>query len=227
MSRAETLHSLEQRLENFLDKVVTLKSDRIDVLTGISGLDDIARQRISRSQLADQVGDWFASHRQWLQDDRIRSAERKRISNILGHIREDFKESGTVSPATRKIVEEIDNWQTSWSMMPPEEAKPKPPSVTLRRGPETAGSDLSSIDEFNDTLDRIKGLFEDFQHNRQHLMSVLDSALVSATAQRNRAALNLAGFMIYFLKQKGYKVQPFVKRLKEAEELLGTGDEDA
>jgi hypothetical protein len=50
-------------------------------------------------------------------------------------------------------------------------------------------------------------------------MSVLGDALNSAVLQKNRQALLLSALIIYYLKQNGYMVEPFVKRLKEAEHL--------
>jgi hypothetical protein len=63
-------------------------------------------------------------------------------------------------------------------------------------------------------------MFKGIAHGRKHVLSALDSALRSATVQRQKEALLLSGFIIYYLKQNGYKVEPYVKRLKEAERLI-------
>jgi hypothetical protein len=55
---------------------------------------------------------------------------------------------------------------------------------------------------------------------RKHIMSALDDLLKSAYLQQNEQALLLSAFVIYYLRQKGYKVEPFVKRLKAAESLI-------
>ena len=62
-------------------------------------------------------------------------------------------------------------------------------------------------------------LHADLSVGKGHLLSVLDDALKKATLQDNEEALLLSAFMIYCLKQNGYKVEPYVKRLREAEGL--------
>jgi hypothetical protein len=50
-----------------------------------------------------------------------------------------------------------------------------------------------------------------------HILSYLDDALKSAEAGRDQFYLHLAGSIIYFLKINGYKIDPYVKRLKNLE----------
>ena len=54
-------------------------------------------------------------------------------------------------------------------------------------------------------------------------MSVLDEALKSAELQKNKEALILSAFIIYYLKTGGYMVDPYVMRLKQAERKLEEG----
>jgi hypothetical protein len=93
--------------------------------------------------------------------------------------------------------------------------------ITLRKGPETAvaahPSSHDSIAEFGQALKAMDAMFEAASRDRAHLMSVLGDALNSAVLQKNRQALLLSALIIYYLKQNGYMVEPFVKRLKEAE----------
>ena len=47
-----------------------------------------------------------------------------------------------------------------------------------------------------------------------HLLTVLDDLLSSAESKTDRMYEHLAASLIYFLRLEGYKVDPYVKRLR-------------
>ncbi len=117
MSRTDTLKSFEVVLESFLERAVSLKTDRIQVLDGINRLDDIAGmlqgpEGIGRVELSDRVGDWFARHQRWIEDGSLRTSDRTRIAQILGNIRKEVERPEDRTPASEKILSEIKRWQT-------------------------------------------------------------------------------------------------------------------
>jgi hypothetical protein len=214
------LRSLEVVLESFLDRAVALKENRLRVLSGINRLDDIARQFDSSPDITDRVGGWFAEHNRWLEDRVLRPADRQRIGDILDHIREGLQLDESATPAARKIAAEINRW----APQPTAPTGTLPPKLILKRGAEqTAPSQSETITKYADTLKRLNALFADVSGNKMHLMSALDDALRSAYEQRSRDALLLAAGIVYYLKINGYKVEPFVQRLKRAEKLLTGG----
>jgi hypothetical protein len=220
VSRARTLKSLEVVLESFLDRAVALKEDRLRVLSGINRLDDIAREVRGNVDHTDQIGGWFAEHNRWLDSQTLRPADRSRIGDILDHIKGELHLSESASPASRKIATEIDRWTNPSSPA----SEPGTPRLVLKRGAEQTQPEASdSVGLFRQTLDRMKLLFEDAAGNKAHLMSALDDALRSAYEQRSRDALLLSAYIIYYLKHNGYKVEPFVARLKRAEQLIRGG----
>ena len=218
MTRVETLKSLETVLESFLKRAVSLKEERLRVFDGINRLDDIARGFLQGNDLTDQMGGWFAQHNHWLRDQTLRPTECNRIGRILAEIKRELRVSADSSPEVNKISGEIDRWN---GMMADSHVQKLPGArLILKRGPETAESvEGDSVALFARALQDITNLFRDFARNKQHLMSVLDEALQSATLQKNKEALILSALVIYYLKQNGYKTEPFVKRLKEAEHL--------
>lgn len=222
MANQQTLQRLESLLESFLDRAVVLKEDRLHVLDGINRLDDIARTDIGSSdRLTDRLGDWFADHRNWLNSNVLRPADVNRISGILTNIRKEMPTDEEASPAARKIRAEIVRWQEPAREMEAETTS-SPRKVVLKRSPEAPTpppptSDEDAISRFGKVLERMQALFSDFSGNKKHILSALDDSLKSARVQRNKEALLLSAFMIYFLKLHGYKVEPFVKRLKDAE----------
>jgi hypothetical protein len=226
VNRANTLKSLEIVLESFLDRAVVLKEKRLGVLGGINRLDDIARAGGSGLDLTDEIGGWFASHSNWLSEDSLRPADRSRIGEILGAIKSELRVSPTQSPATNKIAREIDRWD--------ETIKGTSPKLVLKRGPETTPesvpetpADEDTITLFDNTLERLTGLFRDLSITKVHVLTVLDDTLRSADIQLNRDALLLSAFIIYYLRQNGYKVEPYVQRLRKAEALQKASERHA
>lgn len=213
MSQAESLKKLEALLESFLQSVIELKGDRLHVLGGLNRLDDITRRFEDGENLVDEVGNWFAESNRWLHDDKIRPADELRISHMLGQIQRELHASQDDSPATMKIMAEIERWVKT--------ARPGMDKLTLRRGPEIAESQESgdTIAPFTHTLERIVNLFADMSAKKEHLLTVLDEALSTAKLQGNREALLLSAAIIYYLRQGDYKLEPYVERLKEAEVL--------
>ena len=211
MSDLATLKQLEAKLESFLERALFFKGDRVGVLTGINRLDDIARKVAGGDDPTDDMGRWFAEHNRLLSENRLTPAEHNRISGILGEVRRELRVNEQSSPAVYKIAGEIERWRTG--------AKTGPAKVILKRPAETAEADSGepTIAKFSSELEAISARFADLSAGKKHLMSVLDDSLKSALIQKNPDALILSGLLIYYLKVSGYKVEPFVKRLKEAE----------
>jgi hypothetical protein len=208
LSRADSLRTLEKTLESFLDRALQQKEKRLSVLDGINRLDEIARDD-SGASTTEAVGDWFARHNQQLKQGDLKPVDIDRIGGILQHIKSRLSDNTT--PETAKLSSEIDRWDKV--------AKSPSSSITIRRAPENQKTKDDSISLFGKTMARTSGLFLGKAKGRKHLISVLDESLNSATLQNNREALLLSGFIIYYLKVGGYKVEPFVKRLKEAERV--------
>jgi len=223
LSRTDTLKSLETLLESFLDRVVTMKEDRLRVLEGIDRLDDIARQSSQGVDVTDRVGDWFAEHNQWLTDSNLRPADLSRISSLLGQFKDRLRQGPESSPAEDKINAEIDRWEQTNQKVAPRLVLKRGPEV--RAVPEQPGGDTIAL--FDKKLARLTAIFKDYSGGKQHILSVADDLLKAALLQSNKEALILSAFIIYYLKQSGYKVEPYVKKLREAETKLAKGALDA
>ncbi len=212
MSNYYALKSLEGLLEAFLDKVVRLKAERLQILEGVNRLDDIARLSDEGGDVTDEVGEWFASHNQWLNEDVLKVGDAGRIGKILTEIKKGLTISPGDSAARRKIESEIDRWSKL--------AGAGQGRLTLRRDPEQKiDAEIDSMVMFDNALEGARDLYLDLSGGKQHVLSVLDDALRRAVLQKNKQALILSAFMIYYLKHNGYLVEPFVKRLKEAERI--------
>ncbi len=224
MSYAKTLTSLEKLLESFIEKAVDLKEKRLSVLSGINRLDDIACGSRGGSDINEDISEWFAEHNRFLEEDRLRPSDLNRIDQMLGDIKNQIGADEKTSPAIEKLRSEIDRWH----QVRAKDAE----KIVLKRPPEAPGPSGneptdSSITMFHNVLGGVVSLFEEMSSDRQHLLSVLDAALTRAHDQADREALLLSAISIYYLKLKGYKVEPYVRRLKEVERLLRKGEHSA
>lgn len=218
MSRTQALIRLEALLESFLDRAVRLKESRLKVIDGISRLDDIAASFTTSDDLAEEVGEWFARHSDWLNSEILKPADRGRISGILAGIKGELTKANKTSAAETKIAAEIDRFTARTAGTTTAGTK-----LILKRGPETVVVKRDSSDSgdtitpFTRFFENMGLLFAEVSASQPHLLSALDEALKKATLQLNKEALILSGLIIYYLKQNGYKVEPYVSRLKEAE----------
>lgn len=224
MSRTDTLRDLESLLEGFLDKVVTIKEKRLEVLDGINRIDDIARGFQTGQDLTDETGQWFAQHKRWLAEGALRPVDRTRISGILEGIRSELRVTGPDSPAAEKISDEIERWQQTGGR--------QGRRIVLERRPESKPSmappleaQIDSIGQFDTFFEHMLARFRDFAGDKHHILSVLDDSLRSAQIQANKEALILSALIIYYLRQENYKVEPYVRRLKQAEAAVRGGQD--
>ncbi|UCD64299.1 MAG: hypothetical protein JSW34_02340 [Candidatus Zixiibacteriota bacterium] len=219
MNRQETLKSLASLLESFIERVVHLKEERLSVSEGIRRLDDIADKASQGLDMTDQAGDWFAEHNRWLTDSSLSPPDVSRINRILQQFKTNLRLAGEASLSEDKIHREIDRWSKTGEKLDRK--------LILRRGPEAravAGEEQEdTIARFEHCLERLTAIFKDTCGGKKHILSVADDLLKAARLQSNKDALILSAFVIYYLKQNGYKVEPYVKKLREAEAVIGEG----
>jgi hypothetical protein len=197
----------------FLERAVAAKEDRLRVLQGINRLDDIARDSRTGKPITNSLGEWVAEHNDWLTENGLRSSDARRISQILSGIKTDLTDSGDTSPVADKLRSEINRLSES--------TKPLTQKLVLKRSPENREESAEdSITLFEKTLNRISLLYADSSGPMQHILSVLKDCLQSARQQKNKDALLLSAFIIYYLRLDNYRVDPYVKMLKEAESTI-------
>jgi hypothetical protein len=210
-----------------LEKAVVSKESRLSVQNGLSRLDDIAQLGKTKGDLAERVGDWLAEHVNWLNNSEILADDAAKIKSILGNISQEMEQLSSESKEARKIKSEIDRWQSKLDFGPKNEvtAPITGQKVVLHRGPEKVETaERGTVEAFTNKLKSLLDLWEGVSDSRPHILSGLDDLLKSAYLQQNREALLLSGFIIYYLRQNGYFVEPYVKRLKAAESLIKQGE---
>jgi hypothetical protein len=204
LSRLETLKSLESTIENFLTGVVEAEKDKISAFFCVDSLDNIAQDCLKGRYVNNRLGNWFAKGRDLLESNRFSLDEMTAIGNLLDDIKKGLDESDAT---TEKLEKEIENWRTK-GVTPSRKLVLK-----LHKKPEK--EDL--LNSFNSMLSKELALLGSGEYDNKHLLTILDDFLKSAEFKEDRMFLHLAASMIYYLKMKGYKITPFVKRLKEIE----------
>lgn len=211
-----TLRALEVVVDSFLDRAVAAKSARLRVLEGLNRLDDIERGFSPTGKPAERLGDWLSDYGLWKTDPTLKPADRNRIRESLGAMKEQIDPTASSSPEMAKIAAELERWQASTGK--------KQRTIVLRRQPEVSEEvTADTVAPIRTSLVEILKLLEEKGQNKGHVLSVLDDLLKSAELQHNRQALLLSAFVIYYLRLNGYKLEPYVKRLRRAEESLAKG----
>lgn len=206
MSRLKTLRKLESTLESFLTRVVEAEQGRMNSLSSVDTLDEIARDSLKGRIVNNRLGDWFANNRNTVEKKQLDMSSIESIGNLLSDIRSGLDPA---DPISRKLSDQIDKWR--------EEGIIPRRKLILKMSKKAPDEDF--LGKFMDFMGREKELFDSGEFEGRHLLSILDDVLKSAEAKEDTMFLHLAGSMIYFLKMNGYKVTPFAKRLKEIENI--------
>lgn len=204
MSRVDTLLKLEANLESFLQRAADIQMEKVAAGKSIETLGEIAQESLRGRFVSNRLGDWLAKNKPKLNDNRFDSRGLITIGNYLQDIQTGLDED---DPETGKLREEIDRWKKQG-------AKPQR-KLVLRRGAEI--DENSVTEKFLKIAKTQFELIEYYKEKKMHLLSMLDDTLKAAEAKTDPAYLHLAGSLIYFLKINGYKVDPYVKKLKAVE----------
>jgi hypothetical protein len=202
--RLQTLKKLEQTLERFLVGYADLENDQIGLLKGIETLDDITRDSLRGRSINNRLGNWFARHRDFLSTDRLKESQAAAIGNLLSEIKSGLDSN---DPESQKLSDEIDQWRQKGIV----------PKRKLILKLKSGQSEPNMMADFLDYLRRELAYLDMEHSDSNHLLTLLDDVLKSAEAKEDNIYIHLAASIIYFLRMKGYKTGPFVKRLKEIE----------
>ena len=208
--RLQNLKRLELVLEQFLAGFVDLETEQMDMLKGVETLDEITKDSLKGRSINNRLGSWFARHNDLLSSNRLKESESTAIGNLLSEIKSGLDNS---DPESRKLSDEIEQLRKK-GIVPKRKLILKLKSDKL---------EPNMMTDFLDYLHR-EASYLDMEHKDSgHLLTILDDVLKSAEAKEDHIYIHLAASIIYFLKMKGYKTGPFVKRLKEIEKnRLGT-----
>ncbi len=205
MSRYQVLKKLESTLEGFLQEAVRPEKVSIEGKRTIEALDEIAGQSLRGRYINNQLSGWFSQNSRLLESKSFSESDITKVANFLGSIKSGLDNS---DPESKELSEKIDDWR-SRGVIPRRK-------LILKLKPKTGDKNL--LNEFMNLLVKESQYINSGEFDNMHLLSALDDILKSAELKNDNMYAHLAGSMIYYLKANGYKVEPFIKRLKDIEQ---------
>ena len=201
MSRLNTLKKLESNLKHLLTSVARLETDQIETLNSINVLDDIARDSLKGRYVNNRLGSWMAKNRILVDEGRLKKTAISAVGNLLSDIKNGLDKT---DPESKKLFDEIDSWFTK-GVVPGRK-------VVLSRPPEISESDLT--EQYYELFKKETEQLTYYKEHGDHILSILDDILKNAEVKNDPIYLHMAGSIIYYLKNKGYKIDPYVRKLR-------------
>ena len=200
MATMETLNRLESHLTRLIDGMLERKADQVNFLLGLNQLDDILRLHEQGKPVADKTARFLADYQGWQDKEALTPAQRKRLSEFLGDLFQRLHEGS--DPDGRKLAEEVKEWLRAMG--------DGAFRLVLKRPKEQ----MPLAECFRDLMARESRELDALIAQHDHLLTVLDDLLKSAETKTDTIYRHLAASVIYFLQMEGYKVEPYVKRLR-------------
>ncbi len=201
MSRLKTLKRLELNLKHLLTSVARLETDQIETLNSINILDDIARDSLKGRYVNNRLGSWMANNRVLVDEGRLKKTAISAVGNLLSDIKNGLDKT---DPESKKLFDEINSWFTK-GVVPGRK-------VVLSRPPEISESDLT--EQYFELFKKETEQLTYYKEHGDHILSILDDILKNAEVKNDPIYLHMAGSIIYYLKNKGYKIDPYVRKLR-------------
>lgn len=234
------LRGFSVALQSTLERFVVINGQRIDIFAGIERLDRLVRDAALGAVDSDAVDDWMSRYSILAESDTLAPEVRSRVSRMLLELQTQIDQPLTRdrSPESRRdeitrIRERFANWRARSVETPPAaagatdklaetlaarrsaplEGEPNAPRrIILRRQPE------ESAELINRFFERMWSQMEYLEHeidSGRHALTVLDDLLAMAEAKVDPQYKHLAASLIFFLKQEGFKMAPYIQRLRE------------
>ncbi|MCH9030845.1 MAG: hypothetical protein IIB00_01105 [candidate division Zixibacteria bacterium] len=222
MERIEQLRSYEVVLESFLERMVNSRQEEISTLEAIGELERISEMSMSGHNVGFEVNDWLSRRENLISSKFLNQPQRGLISGMLLKMQESLPDSDTswregINRFAGRMREKESGAADQFPESNPESRSAKGRTMVLKRGPEKTPEELSR--KFASSLtEMVKYIEGDFKES-DHLLSRLDNILKSAAVRGDKRFLRMGAALIYFLKTEGYKVEPYVKKLREAEKI--------
>lgn len=200
MTRYRTIERLETRLTRLVEGMLEKKADQVDFLIGLNRLDDILVDHRKGQPISDRVIRFLHDYRSWRHGGVLSKAQNKRLGGFLGELFEALRENG--DPDSLKLSEEVKDWLRTMG--------DGAFRITLKRPAEK----VPLADRFHGLLRREVDELGHLLAGQDHLLTALDDLLKSAEAKTDTIYQHLAASIIYFLQMEGYKVDPYLDRLR-------------
>jgi hypothetical protein len=91
----------------------------------------------------------------------------------------------------------------------------RPPEKTASLDNQISQQDTDIKDKYKESLNYQREMIEYFHRPEDHLFTVVGYLLDSLEKTQDQLADQMAASILYFMKQHGYKVEPYVQRLRQ------------
>lgn len=201
MNNVQSIDKLESQVSRLLDDMVAQKSTQIDFLIGLNQLDDLYEECQRGFLSEEKLSKFLSEKRSWLESIHQLPSQKSRAAKLLSGLYSDLihkDESGY-----QKLAEELKIWIKSLGQ--------GSFKLTLKKSEEK----VSLTDRYQLMLRREVLEMDNLIERHGHLLTCLDDIIKSAESKTDFMYQHLAATVIYFLQMEGYKVDPYVKKLKE------------
>lgn len=200
MTTLKTIERLEPRLNRLIESMLERKKDQISYLSALNRLDDIIVAYDTGQTCSEELTAFLDRYRVKLDLRTLSKAQKKRLGDFLSEIyrRLHTKEDGD----SEKLATEIKGWL--------HDLGDGGLRITIKKPTEKA----SLADRFQLLMRReMEEMAMQFSRY-DHLLTCLDDILTSAETKIDPMYRHLAATIVYYLQMEGYKVDPYVERLK-------------
>lgn len=200
MADIKSIERLESRLTQLIEGTLEQKKDQVAFLRALNRIDDLVINFDPGQSITPDVTAFLNTYRESLKKETLSDSQRKRLGDFLSELMQRVRQREDGD--SQKLADEIRQWLRDLGG--------GGFRITLKRPAEQA----TLADQFQSLIRREAVEFEALLSQREHLLSCLDDALKSAETKTDKMYRHLAASMIFFLQMEGYKVEPYLERLR-------------
>jgi hypothetical protein len=200
MADIKSIERLESRLKQLIEGTLAQKKEQIAYLRALNRIDDLVIDFDHGDSITSDVTVFLNDYRDMLKKKSLSDSQQKRLGEFLSELMQRIRQREDGD--SQKLADEIRQWLRDLGG--------GGFRITLKRPAEQ----VSLAGQFQSLLRRETVEFEALFAQREHLLSCLDDALKSAETKTDKIYRHLAAAMIFFLQEEGYKVEPYLERLR-------------
>jgi len=230
------ISNLDDLLENFLKAYAVKRLNQLKALDKINGLREIT---FSSKEQYRQMDNRLAKLESWFRENEGLLSGKTLSKEMFQQLEECVDQIGSYSRGetgysdkqavlfNRKQAAHVIGMANQFvnRLTDNSNEKASRPTINMIRPPEIDRDNLESNDsgaKNRDILDQLKNsvayqskMLEYYQQTGQHPFTAVDNLLNALDKSPDIKANHLAGSILYFMKLKGYKVAPYVERLRK------------
>ena len=236
-TRQNVLSKLNSHHDNFLKGYAVKRLNQLKALDKINGLREIT---FSNKEQYRQIDNRLTELESWFKENEGLLSEKTLTKEMIQQLEECVEQIGAYSRGefgfsdkqavlvNRKLAANVVRMANRFvgRLTANPDDKISRPAINMIRPPEINSDNSESDDNGTDKreiLDQLKSsvayqskMMEYFQQTAQHPFTAVDNLLKALDKSPDIKANHLAASILYFMKLKGYKVGPYVERLRKS-----------